>query len=105
MLTYVTVIYISFFVFLVTIYIMAAVFLPQMILAGQGISNSQTLSAAGNSAVSLQFSIVPDLFLAFLMAVVVHAVGDGIMAGVLFKGKFAEGFQHALIMLIIGWGI
>ena len=36
MLTYVTVIYISFFVFLVTIYIMAAVFLPQMVLAGEG---------------------------------------------------------------------
>ncbi|HEV2429363.1 MAG TPA: type II secretion system F family protein, partial [Thermoplasmata archaeon] len=40
MLTYLTVIYISFAVFLVTIYIMAAIFLPQMITAGQGISSS-----------------------------------------------------------------
>ena len=100
MLTYVTVIYISFFVFLVTIYIMAAVFLPQMITAGQGISSS---SLSGGGAISLAFNYVPILFLAFLLAVIVHAVGDGIMAGVLFSGKMAEGFQHATIMLATGW--
>jgi archaeal flagellar protein FlaJ len=100
MLTYVTVIYISFFVFLVTIYIMAAVFLPQMIKAGQGITSSSTLST---SAVSLQYTFVPVLFLAFLVAVIVHAVGDGIMAGVLYNGRVAEGLQHATIMLTVGW--
>jgi flagellar protein FlaJ len=102
MLTYVTVIYISFFVFLVTIYIMAAVFLPQMVLAGQGIASS-FLSSAG--AVTLSFTLVPALFVAFLIAVIVHAIGDGIMAGVLFSGKYPEGFQHATIMLISGWAI
>ncbi|HEV2166072.1 MAG TPA: type II secretion system F family protein [Thermoplasmata archaeon] len=102
MLTYVTVIYISFFVFLVTIYIMAAVFLPQMVLAGQGIAAS-SLSSAG--AVTLSFTLVPALFVAFLVAVIVHAIGDGIMAGVLFSGKYPEGFQHATIMLISGWAI
>ncbi|HEY6238027.1 MAG TPA: type II secretion system F family protein [Thermoplasmata archaeon] len=100
MLTYVTVIYISFFVFLVTIYIMAAVFLPQMVQAGRGIASS---SLAGSGAVSLAFQYVPVLFLAFMVAVIVHAVGDGIMAGVLFNGKIAEGLQHATIMLAIGW--
>jgi flagellar protein FlaJ len=100
MLTYVTVIYISFFVFLVTIYIMAAVFLPQMVTAGQGISSS-SLSGAG--AITLAFNYVPILFLAFLLAVIVHAVGDGIMAGVLFAGKIPEGLQHATIMLATGW--
>ncbi len=100
MLTYVTVIYISFFVFLVTIYIMAAVFLPQMVTAGQGIASS---SLAGSGAVSLSFQYVPVLFLAFMVAVIVHAVGDGIMAGVLFNGKIAEGLQHATVMLVVGW--
>ena len=100
MLTYVTVIYISFFVFLVTIYIMAAVFLPQMVTAGKGIASS---SLAGSGAVSLSFQYVPILFLAFMVAVIVHAVGDGIMAGVLFNGKIAEGLQHATIMLVMGW--
>ena len=102
MLTYVTVIYISFFVFLVTIYIMAAIFLPQMVTAGRGISSS-SLGSAG--AVTLSFGLVPDLFLAFFIAVIVHAVGDGIMAGVLFNGRVAEGFQHATIMLASGWVI
>jgi archaeal flagellar protein FlaJ len=100
MLTYVTVIYIAFFVFIVTVYIMAAVFLPQMITAGEGVASSSLGSAGG---VSLQFAYVPVLFLAFLVAVIVHAVGDGIMAGVLFNGRVAEGLQHATIMLAVGW--
>ena len=102
MLTYVTVIYIAFFVFLVTIYIMAAVFLPQMITAGQGIASS---GLASGGAVNLQFTYVPILFVAFLVAVIVHAVGDGIMAGILYNGRLAEGMQHATIMLITGWAI
>jgi archaeal flagellar protein FlaJ len=102
MLTYVTVIYIAFFVFLVTIYIMAAVFLPQMITAGQGISCSNVGSAG---AVTLQYAFVPVLFLAFMVAVIVHAVGDGIMAGVLYNGRISEGMQHATIMLAAGWAI
>jgi archaeal flagellar protein FlaJ len=101
MLTYVTVIYISFFVFLVTIYIMAAVFLPQMITAGQGIATSSLSSGA----ISLQFDLVPILFVAFLVAVIVHAVGDGIMAGVLYNGRLADGMQHATIMLAVGWAM
>jgi archaeal flagellar protein FlaJ len=100
MLTYLTVIYISFGVFLVTIYIMAAVFLPQMITAGQGVASS-SISSAG--AVTLQFAFVPVLFLAFMVAVIVHAVGDGIMAGVLYNGKVSAGLQHATIMLALGW--
>lgn len=106
MLTYVTVIYIAFFVFLVTIYIMAAVFLPQMITAGQGISQSSLSTAPGaGSTLSLQFGYVPLLFIAFLVAVIVHAVGDGIMAGVLYNGRIPEGMQHATIMLVTGWAI
>jgi len=100
MLTYVTVIYISFFVFVVTIYIMAAVFLPQMITAGCGVSSS---SLGSSGAIALAFNFVPVLFLAFMVAVIVHAVGDGIMAGVLFNGRVPEGLQHATIMLAIGW--
>jgi archaeal flagellar protein FlaJ len=102
MLTYLTVIYISFYVFLVTIYIMAAVFLPQMITAGAGISSSGT-SVGGTAALSLNFSAIPELFLAFLVAVIVHAVGDGIMSGVIINGRMSEGLQHATIMLASGW--
>jgi flagellar protein FlaJ len=100
MLTYLTVIYISFGVFLVTIYIMAAIFLPDMITAGQGVANSSLSSSGG---VSLAFTLVPQLFLAFFVAVIAHAVGDGIMAGILQKGQIAYGLQHGTIMLIMGF--
>jgi flagellar protein FlaJ len=102
MLTYLTVIYISFYVFLVTIYIMAAVFLPQMIIAGQQVASSGS-SAGGATAISLNFTAIPELFLAFMVAVIVHAVGDGIMSGVIINGRVSEGFQHATIMLASGW--
>jgi archaeal flagellar protein FlaJ len=102
MLTYLTVIFISFYVFLVTIYIMAAVFLPQMITAGSGIANSGT-NSGGATAISLNFSAVPELFLAFMVAVIVHAIGDGIMGGVIINGRLSEGFQYATILLASGW--
>ncbi|HZY69602.1 MAG TPA: type II secretion system F family protein [Thermoplasmata archaeon] len=102
MLTYVTVIWISFFVFLVTIYIMAAVFLPQMVVAGQRIASG---NLANSGAITLSFGYVPVLFIAFLVAVMVHAVGDGIMAGVLTNGRISEGLQHATILLVVGWAV
>jgi archaeal flagellar protein FlaJ len=100
MLTYLTVIYIAFGVFLVTIYIMAAIFLPDMITAGAGVASS---SLSGSGGLTLAFQLVPELFLAFFVAVIAHAVGDGIMAGILQKGQLAYGFQHATIMLIMGY--
>jgi flagellar protein FlaJ len=104
MLTYVTVIYISFFVFLFVILVLAADFLPAMVDAGQKVSQSSSLNAGGG-AVSLQFQFVPVLFLAFLVAVVAHAVGDGVMAGVLYNGRIADGLRHATIMLVVGWAV
>ncbi|MCI4363951.1 MAG: type II secretion system F family protein, partial [Thermoplasmata archaeon] len=101
MLTYVTVIYISYGVFLVTILILSAQFLPAMIQAGQSVSNSALGGAS--SSVALQFQLVPQLFLAFFVAVIAHAVGDGVMAGVLHKTRIAEGFIHASAMLALGW--
>ena len=102
MLTYLTVIFISFYVFLVTIYIMAAVFLPQMVTAGCGISGSGT-SVGGTTALSLNFTAVPELFLAFMVAVIIHAIGDGIMGGVIINGRLSEGAQYATVLLISGW--
>ena len=101
MLTYVTVIIIAFAVFLVTIWIMAAVFLPQMITAGQGISSS----GLGSAAVTLQYSFVPTLALVFLVAVIVHAVGDGVMAGILYNGRVQTGLVYASGLLAGGWAV
>ena len=103
MITYVTVIYISFFVFLFTVLILAADFLPAMISAGESVSSSAVGSTSSGSAVALQFQFVPELFLAFLVAVIAHAVGDGIMAGILHNARISDGLRHATILLAIGW--
>jgi flagellar protein FlaJ len=98
--TYLAVIYISFGVFMVTIYIMAATFLPEMITAGNSVGQ---LSSAAGAGVPISVAIIPMIFLAFFTAVIVHAVGDGIMAGVIDSGKIEVGMMHASFMLIAGW--
>lgn len=101
--TYVAVIYISFFVFIATVVILNASFLPQMEAAGtqlqealSGIDKSQLGSVSG-----LDVSVIPAVEFSFLIAALAHAVGDGLMAGVLQKGSIPIGMRHSFIMLIM----
>ncbi len=101
--TYIAVIYISFLVFIVTIWILNATFLPKMIEAGtsltSGISGSDI---AGQSPLATNIEqVVMDIQIAFMLATLVHAVGDGILAGVLDNGKISNGMRHSFIMLFI----
>ena len=101
--TYVAVIYISFFVFLSTILILAISFLPEMENAGSQLQESLEgldMSQAG-SVQALDVSVIPGVNFAFLIAALAHAIGDGIMAGVLQKGSIPMGMRHAFIMLIV----
>jgi flagellar protein FlaJ len=98
--TYLAVIYIAFGVFLVTIYIMAATFLPEMITAGASVGQ---ITASAGAGVPISIQIIPVIFLAFFVAVIVHAIGDGIMAGVIDSGKIQVGMMHATFMLLGGW--
>ena len=101
--TYVAVIYISFFVFLSTILILQISFLPEMENAGSQLQSSlEGLDQAQLGSVQgLDVSVIPGVYFAFLLAALAHAIGDGIMAGVLQKGSIPMGMKHALIMLII----
>lgn len=96
MTTYVTVVYLAFFVFLLTIYVLAAVFLPQMLLAS---GSAATFSVGGLVGIS----VVSSLFLALTVAVLVHGVGDGLVSGLLFRGRWIDGLPHAAVLLAIGW--
>ena len=103
--TYVAVIYISFFVFIATIIILTASFLPQMTLAGSQLSESiagygQSGSELG-SVSQIDVTVIPQVEFAFLCAAIAHAIGDGIMAGVLQKGSVPIGLRHAFVMLIM----
>jgi len=102
--TYVAVIYIAFGVFLATIIILTASFLPTMEEAGsqleeqlQGVEEQASFGGMGQ----LDVSIIPEISMIFLLASLVHAVGDGIMAGVLQKGSIPIGMRHSFIMIIM----
>ena len=101
--TYVAVIYISFFVFLSTILILQISFLPEMEHAGTQLQKSlEGLDMAQVGSVqALDVSVIPGVYFAFLLAALAHAIGDGIMAGVLQKGSIPMGMRHAFIMLIV----
>jgi flagellar protein FlaJ len=97
--TYIAVIYIAFLVFLVTIWILNATFLPKLKESGQALTGGAT-DLGGILPQNID-DIIFNIQLAFFIAAVVHAVGDGILAGVLDNGKIASGLRHSFVMLII----
>ena len=107
MLTYVVVIYIAFFVFIATILILNLTFIPEMARAGQKLesANIGTTAGGGPSATRIEVGLIPDVAYAFFISVMVHAIGDGILAGVIDNGKIANGLRHSFLMIIIGWAI
>jgi flagellar protein FlaJ len=94
--TYTVVIYIAFFVFLATIFILNTTFLPSMAKAGGQASD------AGGGGVGINAKIIPQVQLIFMISVMIHAFGDGILAGVLQDGVIANGMRHSFIMLLVG---
>lgn len=97
--TYIAVIYISFLVFLVTIWILNATFLPKM-LEASGALEGGTTAVSSPLAQNLP-EVVYNIRIAFFVATIVHGLGDGILAGVLDNGKIPTGLRHSFIMLII----
>ncbi len=102
--TYVLVIYIAYFVFIATIIILQGQFLPKMEMAGQQVSDQAAAAGIGEiPGVSINVSIIPTVSFIFLLSVLVHAVGDGILAGVIQKGSIPIGMRHSFIMLVAGF--
>src|SRR5438046_5751506 len=100
--TYIAVIYISFMVFLVTIWILNVTFLPKMLEASGALEGGAGAALAGASPLANNLpEVVFNVKIAFFIAVIVHALGDGVLAGVLDTGKIANGLLHSFIMLVI----
>ena len=103
--TYLAVIYISFFVFLVTIIILNATFLPKIRIAGMAVARAAEAAGLGTSNIggmSLDVSVIPMIEVAFFLASMIHAVGDGVMAGVLQNGRICDGLKHSFILIFLG---
>ncbi len=97
--TYIAVIYISFLVFLVTIWILNVTFLPKMLEASGALAN--TGSAVQSPLAQNLPEVVYNIRVAFFIALIVHALGDGVLAGVLDTGKIPNGLRHSFVMLVI----
>ncbi|HYM38621.1 MAG TPA: type II secretion system F family protein [Thermoplasmata archaeon] len=100
--TYIAVIYISFLVFLVTIFILDATFLPKMVEASGALGAGPSGALASSSPLANNLpAVVQQIKTAFFIALIVHGLGDGILAGVLDNGKIPTGLRHSFIMLLI----
>ncbi|TLZ77335.1 MAG: type II secretion system F family protein [Methanobacteriota archaeon] len=97
--TYIAVIYISFMVFLVTIWILDVTFLPKMLEASGALA---TTGGVVQSPLAQDLpNVVASIRIAFFIAVAVHGLGDGILAGVLDTGKIPNGLRHSFVLLVI----
>ncbi len=105
--TYLAVIYIAFFVFLVTIIILSVTFLPKIRLAGSNIAAMAAEQGieGGIGGAELDVTAIPNIEIAFFLASMIHAIGDGVMAGVLQNGSVPSGLRHSFIMLMLGFVI
>jgi flagellar protein FlaJ len=102
--TYVMVVYIAFFVFIATIIILTAQFLPKMEEAGTTVSEAaQDMNLQEIPGVNIKIAVIDEIEFVFLLAVVVHALGDGILAGVIQRGSIPIGMRHSTIMLLAGF--
>src|SRR3989454_7060422 len=100
--TYIAVIYISFLVFLVTIWILNATFLPKMREASTSLGAGEGGALSGQSPLAANLpTVIFNIKIAFFIAVFVHGLGDGILAGVLDNGKIPNGMKHSFVMLLI----
>lgn len=99
--TYIAVIYISFFVFLFTIIILNATFLPQMREAGEETSAMISGGEGGGAAVQIiQAQAISAIQFTYLIASLAHALGDGLIAGSLSTGRIKNGLVHSFILLV-----
>src|SRR6266581_4012665 len=93
--------YIAVIVFLVTIWILNVTFLPKMLEASTALG--QTGTAVASPLANDLGNVVRSIRLAFFIAIIVHGLGDGILAGVLDTGSIPNGLRHSFVMLLIGF--
>lgn len=101
MTAYMVVIYVAFFVFLATVLILNAVFIPQIQSAGGKTQSGSGELSSGVTTVNAQ--LIPEVRFIYLASALIHGLGDGITAGMLENGQVANGLRHSFIMVFIAY--
>lgn len=94
MATYVIVIYVSMFVFMGIIAILAGVFIPS-ITGTDAHGLSQTMGGG--------FTSQNEIIQVFYFATLVQSIGTGLVAGVFEDGRFESSVKHIFVMVLISW--
>jgi flagellar protein FlaJ len=111
MITYIVVIYVAFFVFLATVLILNAVFIPQMeqVINKEtpevepGAEATETTQVGGLQTEGLTTENIEEIKNLYLAAAIIHGLGDGVVAGVLDTGRVANGLRHSFLMVLIAY--
>jgi hypothetical protein len=96
MTTYLIVIYVVFFVFLAILAVLAVAFIPPLMASTQAASGGQNLFASRNFDAD-------GLKAAYFHAVLVQAVGNGAVAGVIRENRMTAGLRHIFLMVILAY--
>ncbi len=104
MFTYAFVLLTSFFVFVATIIILNRSFLPEMAKAGRAVRESlKNIVGGAQLPVNIAYENIPIISLLFVIATIMHGVGDGIMIGLLSDGRLKSGMIWAFMLLVSGY--
>ena len=57
-----------------------------------------SLAGSGPKGATISADFIPAIQQVYYYAAIVHAIGDGILAGVISSGKFSSGMIHAFLM-------
>lgn len=95
MASYVVVIYVSMFVFMAIIAMLAAVFIPT-ITSSEAEGLSTAVGGVGNISQSAIIQV-------FYFATIVQSVGTGLVAGIFEDGYLQSSVKHVFILLLVTW--
>lgn len=101
MILYLSVIYVTFFVFLGVIAMLYTRFMPEIIDAAESTSSSGSTGVAG---LNLQSPSLTQYRTLYYLATVVQAVGNGVIAGLMMTGRALHGMRHAFVMVLLAFG-
>jgi len=97
--TYMMIVYVSFFVYLGIVGVMAGLFIPAI----TGSTKELSGGGGGIGGVSVASINVPLMVFLFFCSAVVQGIGNGIVGGLMGEGKIVSGMRHAFIMVLIAW--
>jgi len=95
MASYVIVIYVGIFVFLVIIAVLCAQFIPAI--AGEGAEGMASAMGGGQTIEADEITQV------FFIAVIIQGFFSGIVAGVFEDGNWSSGVKHIFIIVLVSW--